>query len=626
MGACGGGAFVDRWWVTGERDAGYTDRWGAYERIGVGRLVVAVAASAAICVSGTARAESPRAIIEGQLDRDLREAIDRAVGETDKPIANRFEARRRANDAGEDAIAVLRSEGYYGYEVDPDVGDDDPPIAIVRVTPGPRFTLSDPQIDWIAPAPVESVRQSGEVVMGLATGAPGRAVDVINAEGRIVAAVQKRGYADAAAQPREVIVDHADRTVRPTYKIAAGELVHLGGLKIVGETGRSRRSWLDSLAPWTAGEVYDPEDVGELERRLLDTGVYDSVTVSLAPKDQAEPDGRRPILLSLADRKSRTLELGASYSTTEGLGADARWTRYNLLGRADTLAMLARASNIDSRLGGELTLPHWRRPQQTFKAGGGAYSNRTDAYDETGVGIRADVTRRFRKTSYLTLGGSIDYGKVEEKQTILVSSLGDNLITLAGLAAGALDRSDDPLDPKRGWRLDVRAEPTYLIGDERMAYLKVQSQGTAYIPFGEKARTVLAGRIKAGAMFGGSIPEVPASRRFYAGGGGSVRGYAYQAIGPRDIDNTPEGGISLLETSLELRQKVGERWGVVAFVDAGAVGTSEFPTGDDFSVGVGVGVRYDLGFGPIRADIAVPLDQREGDPSFQIYLSIGQSF
>lgn len=591
----------------------------------MGRLVVAVAASAAICASGAARAESPRATIEGQLDSELREAIARAIGETDKPIANRFEARRRATDAGEDAIAVLRSEGYYGYEVDPDVGDGDPPTAIVRVTPGPRFTLADPQIQWVEPAPLEAVQQSGEVVMGLATGAPGRAVDVINAEGRIVAAVQKRGYADAAAQPREVIVDHADKTVRPTYKIAAGELVHLGSLKIIGD-GRSRRAWLESLAPWRPGEVYDPEDVGELERRLLDTGVYDSVTVSLAPKDQAGPDGWRPILLSLADRKPRTLELGASYSTTEGVGADARWTRYNILGRADTLAVLARASSIDSRLGAELTLPHWRRPQQTFKAGGGAYMNRTDAYDETGVGVRADITRRFRKTSYITLGGSLDYGKVDEKQTIQMSPLGEDLITVAGLAAGSLDRSDDPLDPKRGWRLEVRAEPTYLLGDESLAYLKLQSQATAYVPFGAKARTVLAGRAKIGAMVGGSIPEVPASRRFYAGGGGSVRGYAYQAIGPRSFDNTPEGGISLLETSLELRQRVGERWGVVAFVDAGAVGTNEFPTGDDFSVGVGVGVRYDLGFGPIRADIAIPLDQREGDPSFQIYLSIGQSF
>ncbi|WP_312165277.1 autotransporter assembly complex family protein [Phenylobacterium sp.] len=591
----------------------------------MGRLVVAVAASAAICASGAARAESPRAAIEGQLDSELREAIARAIGETDKPISNRFEARRRATDAGEDAVAVLRSEGYYGYEVDPDVGEGDPPTAVVRVTPGPRFTLADPQIEWIEPAPMETVQQSGEVVMGLATGAPGRAVDVINAEGRIVAAVQKRGYADAAAQPREVIVDHADKTVRPTYKIAAGELVRLGGLKITGE-GRSRNAWLESLAPWRPGEVYDPEDVGELERRLLDTGVYDSVTVSLAPKDQAGPDGRRPILLSLSDRKPRTLELGASYSTTEGVGADARWTRYNVLGRADTLAVLARASDIDSRLGAELTLPHWRRPQQSFKAGGGAYMSRTDAYDETGVGIRADIQRRFRKTSYVTLGASLDYGKVEEKQTIQVSPLGEDLVTLAALAAGSLDRSDDPLDPKRGWRLDVRAEPTYLIGDESLAYLKLQSQASAYLPFGEKARTVVAGRAKIGAMVGGSIPEVPASRRFYAGGGGSVRGYAYQAIGPRSFDNTPEGGISLLETSLELRQKVGERWGVVAFVDAGAVGTNEFPTGDDFSVGVGVGVRYDLGFGPIRADVAIPLDKREGDPSFQIYLSIGQSF
>jgi translocation and assembly module TamA len=136
----------------------------------------------------------------------------------------------------------------------------------------------------------------------------------------------------------------------------------------------------------------------------------------------------------------------------------------------------------------------------------------------------------------------------------------------------------------------------------------------------------VAGRVRVGTMFGASIGEVPASRRFFAGGGGSVRGYAFQAIGPRLDDNTPQGGISLFETSLELRQKIGERWGVVAFVDGGAVGSDEFPTGDDFSVGVGVGVRYDLGFGPIRADIAFPLDKREGDPAFQIYLSIGQSF
>ncbi len=593
--------------------------------MGVGRLVVAVAASAALCVSGNARAESPRATVEGDLNTSLRNAIVNAIGVTDRPVANRFEARRRAVAAGEDAITVLRSEGYYGHDVEADVSDAEPPVAIVRIRPGPRFTFIDPQIDWLEPAPLPEVQQAGEAVLGLASGAPGRAVDVVNAEGRIVAAVQKRGYADVTPAPRVVTVDHADDTVQPTFKIIAGDLVRLDALKVLNQ-GRTKRAWLDHLTPWRPGDVYNPEDVGELERRLLDTGVYDSVTVSLAPKDQMTADGLRPIVVSMVDRKPRTLELGASYSTSEGVGADARWTHFNVLGRADTIAALARLSSVDSRLGAEITLPHWLKPQQTFKAGGGGYRLRTDAYDETGFGLRADMTRRFRKTSYLTLGGSVDYGKTEEKQEIELGPVGPNVFTLAGLAAGALDRSDDPLDPRRGWRLEVRAEPTYLLGDVTLPYLKLQTQGTVYVPFGEKARTVLAGRLRVGSMIGATSDDVPASRRFYAGGGGSVRGYAFQAIGPRTDKNTPEGGASLLETSIELRQKIGQRWGFVAFVDAGAVGSDEIPTGDDVSVGAGVGVRYDLGFGPIRADIAIPLDKREGDPAFQIYLSIGQAF
>lgn len=174
--------------------------------------------------------------------------------------------------------------------------------------------------------------------------------------------------------------------------------------------------------------------------------------------------------------------------------------------------------------------------------------------------------------------------------------------------------------------MEARLEPTLISGSNTLPYLRAQAQGTAYMPFGEKARTVLAGRVKVGSIIGGLIPEVPASRRFYSGGGGSVRGYAYQGIGPRLSDNTPEGGLSLTEASFELRQKLTARWGVVAFIDAGSIVSDPTPSFKDLSVGAGLGVRYDLGFGPIRADIAVPLNKRKGDPSFQVYLSIGQSF
>src|SRR5690606_35537816 len=133
-----------------------------------------------------------------------REAIARGIGETDNPAQNRFEARRRARDAAQDVIAVLRSEGYYAYEVEHDVSETEPPRSVVRVTPGERFTLAAPEIEWIGEPPAPAVTASAEALGGLPIGAPGRAVEVVSAEGRIVAAVQKRGHADARAEPRQV--------------------------------------------------------------------------------------------------------------------------------------------------------------------------------------------------------------------------------------------------------------------------------------------------------------------------------------------------------------------------------------------------------------------------------------
>ena len=583
---------------------------------------------AALLVASHASAEEPAATITGVEDRALREAIQRAMTESKAPPRSRSEARRRAHEAGDDAVAVLRAEGYYAYVVEPDITESDPPRAILRITPGPVFVFAEPKLAWSGKAPDEGVIQRAETALHLTSGQPGRAGEVLAAEGRAVAQVQKLGYADAMAEVREVIVDHADHTVRPTFNIAAGDLTHLDGLQVVTQ-GRSNPEWVRHLAPWKTGDVYEPDDIAELERRLRDTGVYDTVSVSLTPKEKALPDGLRPVVVTLSDRKSRTLELGAGYSTTDGPGVDVKWIRYNRLGRADTTTLSASLAKLDSRIEAELALPHWRRTQQTLKLNTAVYRDDTDAYLETGAHVGVDLTRRLRPTVYRTYGASFDLSQIDSPKTVNGVTTDDrqNIATFATLAAYAWDKSDNVLDPTRGWRLEVRGEPTALTGDTTMAFLKVQAQSSIYFPFGEGASTVLAGRFKAGQILGGTMPEVPASRRFYSGGGGSVRGYSYQAIGPR-IDNTttPQGGLSLLETSVELRHKFTEKWGGVAFVDAGAVGVDKWPNGDDFGVGVGLGVRYDLGFGPIRADIAVPISKREGDPAFQIYLSIGQSF
>ncbi len=591
----------------------------------MGRPLYALAA--AVCAQGLASAAhaEPRAVVQGEMDPDLRAAIVRAVGDTDRPIENRFEARRRARAAAEDAIAVLRSEGHYANIVEPIVSEADPPTPIVRVEPGPRFVLGVPAVQWRGNPPDAATKAAAEAALGLAPGGPGRAPDVIAGEGRVVAEAQQRGYADAAAEPREVIVDHADTTVRPTYRIAAGPLVRLDGLDITA-AGRTNPAWLRGLAPWKAGDTYDPDDVAELERRLLDTGVYESVTVALSGPDKTNAEGQRPVIISLAERRGRTLETGASYSTTEGFGLDARWTRYNMLNRADTLALFGRASRVDSRVGIDLALPHWRRAQQTLRTGTSVYRVRTDAYDETGAGVRADLTRRYGRTSYVTAGVSADASRTEELSPEDLTPLGRDLVTLAGLGDVLLDRTGDPLDPRRGWKFSARIEPILILGDENLPYLRAVTQGSAYLPLDRGARTVAAARLRVGAILNGAIPEVPASRRFYAGGGGSVRGFPYQGVGPRLADGTPQGGLTLFEASAEVRRDIIGRWGIAAFVDAGTVGEHAVFNTDDLAVGAGFGVRYNVGFAPIRLDIAVPVSRRRGEAPYQIYVSIGQSF
>jgi translocation and assembly module TamA len=571
-------------------------------------------------------AEEPKARVLGDMDHALRLEIQRAVGLTKTRAATRLDARRRARDAGEAAIAVLRSEGYYDYTVEPDVGDGEAPDPILRITPGPRSLLASPRIVWDGEPPDPQTLAATQKAMALSAGAPGRAADVLAAEGRLVAALRKRGYADAAAKPRRVVVDHESHTLQPTFFLAAGPLVRFDGLKVIGQS-RSRAAWVAMLAPWKRGAVYDPTKVAQLEQRLRDAGVYDSVTVALAPPDESV-HGLRPVIVSLGDRPPRTIELGGGYSTSEGFGVDAKYILYNRLGRADTVTFTGRLAQIQQKLDAELDLPDWGRADQTFKVGGDIVGDDTSAYNDYGAGLRADIERHWTKTTFLTYGGAFDFVDTLEKDAVNNNGIlvGERLklAIFSLLGAFSLDRSNDPLNPTRGWRLFVQAEPTYVTLDRTLPYLKLTGQASGYLPIGDS--TVIAGRIKLGSIVGGDIPGVPADRRFYAGGGGSVRGYSYQGVGPRLADNTPIGGDSLFESSVELRQHLSGPWGIAAFVDAGSLGPTAVPDFSQVSIGAGVGVRYNLGFGPLRVDIAAPVDHHRGDPWVQLYLSIGQSF
>ena len=585
-----------------------------------------VALAAAWLATGTAGAAprrpalQPRAQVRGVPDRALRQALQQAVGEAQGPPANRIEARRRATQAAGSVTALLRSDGYYDAAATPDIGDGDQPAAMVEVDLGPLTRLTAARLAWIGSPPADKAAAAALAAVRLKPGDPGRAAEVIAAEGRAVAALEQAGYADARASPREVVVDHADHSMHPTFRIAAGARVRMDGMQLSGRT-RTNPRWLHRLAPWKTHEVYKPQDVAELERRLLDTGVYDSVTVALAAKPDA--DGLRPVVVSLADRAKHALALGVGYSTTEGVLADTTYSVFNVLHRADTLSVFAKAQLIDTRIGVTESLPHFWNPGQTLRVGPDIFRDVTNAYTDQGAEFVADLTQRYGRYSFFTKGLTLNYTRIDDHELGRL-----DIYSIRPLLAGSLDRTDNVLNATRGFKVDARAEPIYVFGQENLFYLKLQVQGSTYVALDPEANRVLAFRAQAGSIIGGEIPQVPASDRFFAGGGGTVRGYEYQNVGPHYGDNTPQGGLSLLDGTIELRQHISGPFGAVVFLDTGSVGSNSTPSFSHIASSVGIGARYDLGFAPIRADIATPLNRLSAasQPPIQFYLSVGQSF
>jgi translocation and assembly module TamA len=175
--------------------------------------------------------------------------------------------------------------------------------------------------------------------------------------------------------------------------------------------------------------------------------------------------------------------------------------------------------------------------------------------------------------------------------------------------------------------LALKLSPSYVASGESDDFAKGYGRYRHYIHLSQTPPLVLATGVTLGSIVGAETEEIPADERFYAGGGGSVRGYAYQSVGPL-IGDVPTGGSSLIELTMEFRLKITERLGVVGFLDGGNVFTTKYPDiGEKLFWGAGGGFRYYTRIGPLRLDVGFPLDRRpDVDDRFQIYVSLGQAF
>jgi translocation and assembly module TamA len=535
-------------------------------------------------------------------------------------------------------VAALYNEGYYGGAVSiriggqeaanlaPDVDLPDPVDIAVVVDPGPEFRFNSVNIvNQAVPSsdPFDFVEPPSS--RGFGAGEIAKSSVILAAETLALDAWRQQGYAKAVIVSRDVVADHATNTVDVTITVNPGMKAAFGDVTVSG-TERMDPEFVRRQTGLTPGEEYDPDELELAQKRLDRLEVFRAARLEAA--ESIGSDGLLPYNLIVQELPGARFGLGATYSTIDGLGIEAFHLWRNLFGQTERLRLDARVASIgfpidtaqfDYFFGGTFTKPGVFTPDTDLVAAISAERTIYPTYTETSALGRVGLTHIFSDQITFEGGAQFERNRFDD-------DFGTRDFATLGLYAGAtLDFRDDKVDPTTGWYLRGDLEPFYEFNYGNAAG-RITVEGRTYFGFGEDDPFVLAGRLKAGALVGPSLAEIPPDKLFFAGGGGSVRGYGYKSIGVDGPGDTVTGGKYLAEGSLEARYKVTNDIGVVAFVDGGYVAAEEFPGLDQLRLGVGAGVRYYTGLGPLRLDVAVPLNKRPGDPDYALYVGIGQAF
>jgi translocation and assembly module TamA len=577
--------------------------------------VFAVCAGAALAAAAPAAwAENPVAV-EG-VDEEVREAVSAVLPDRNPPDSA-FAAERLAEEAAERARAYLRSEGYYAVAVEPHADEQNRARIVIEL--GQRFRFSAPELVFDGTVPPEEAQTAvRNALAAVKADTPARSADVLAAEQAGLTALREAGYPDAAVGERTVLVDHATELVEPTFRFSAGTPALLGRVRASPE-GVISDALAQRMRPWIPGDRYRPDYLRRLRRAAARTGAFAGVTTELAP--QADAQGRRDVILTLEPLERRTIEIGAGYSTTEGAGGDFAWIRRNKWRRAETLTLSGTVSSLTQRVGASVALPYQLGLGRITHYAVQAESSDEGPFDKDAVSASWSVDAEPRQAFALS------YGVSASAEFYDASAGVNNAYILSAFGDVRRDTTGAPFDAREGSILQGRLEPGLATGDATLFYTRFVGDARMYETPDFAEDVTFAGRARVGyvAPIGGDEDELPLSRLFYAGGGGSVRGYAYNSIfpgAPVESDVDVPGGRALVEVSAEARWRFRRRWGLVAFVDGG----SAFNDQIDLLWGAGLGVRYDLGFAPVRLDVAVPLNRRSTDDAVAIYASIGQAF
>jgi translocation and assembly module TamA len=491
----------------------------------------------------------------------------------------------------------------------------------VTIDLGVRFHIGQIAIQGVVPP---SVVQS----VNLKPGQDAIAANVLAARDRLLAALRDTGYPLATVTLQPSILHPDRKTLDVAFLVETGPKAALGAIQFAGLRDVSQ-DYMRRRLTIRPGQPFSASKIEAARTDLMSVGVFSSVRI--VPADHLDPQGDLPLTVDVEERKQHAVDVGAGWSTDLGANLTAAWHHRDLFGEAEQLNLTSSVSlggdattSPGAQIGVQFIKPDFLMRDLSLDVSVNWVDQNLIAYDQVGLIEKIGVTWKFAP-HWSVLGGIL-----AEQERVTQEGTG-RPYDFIGLPVGIkYDSTKNLLDPTNGIRAAVTAMPVESLAGPGGFYTILQASGSVYLDLrpGEETagRTVVAMRALVGQVSGAGPSGLPPDQRLYAGGSGTVRGYRYQSVGPLFADGKPSGGTAVSAASVEFRQRFLDHWGAAAFVDVGQANATGDPFTGDWHAGAGVGLRYYTSIGPIRLDVAVPLDREPGGDSFEFYIGIGQAF
>lgn len=519
-------------------------------------------------------------------------------------------------------LKVLRAYGYYDATITSDVKQEKETLQVyISIHSGPQYTITSYQVfhgDCTESATIPHCESFTPESLGLNLNAPAIAVDIVNAELRLLTELARCGYPLASIEKRRVEVNMADKTVHAASCIEEGPLAKFGPISISGLQTVESRYVLRRLA-WQEGQIYSPDATEATQKRLINSDLFSSVLIS--HDQELDAVGELPMRIRISEAKHRQISFGVYYATVDGPGVTCTWTHRNVRGMGEIITLNGDFSQ--RYLAGKITYkkPDFLTLNQAYRVAAEIMREQIHAYTVFTYSLANYIEKKFDNRKNISIG-------LEAEHFIVSDSASTGSYLLASLPFfGRYNTADDLLNPTKGYTIVYQATPFQSLWHTSQHFYKQRFTTTFYLPLGTK-RAIFAGRLQFGSILGAKQKNIPLSVLFLGGSQDDLRGYRYKTVSPLNEHRKPFGGRSAVFFTAETRFRLTETIGIVPFADFGTVTFAGLP---QFEVkwfkSLGVGLRYFTFFGPLRADIGFPLNRRkEVDPAFRIYASIGQTF